>query len=223
VAQDSEAQLLQPTNDWRLAGLLTSLFNTNDPHFLVSVNETNAARWLAALDGIVVLTNSLSDTQVDPFLPPQLDTEVMLSNSPQASTIEGAIRSLRSIQDGQHFLGFGEILLATPELSLVSPWLNTTSLVQLDYEITDDAYERIPSQLLVRLRSDSIGSVIHGGQSLQIQFTGFDGYPYAIELSTNLLYWGSVSTNWPTNGVICLGETSTPTSPQRFYRSVLLN
>jgi len=88
---------------------------------------------------------------------------------------------MRSIQSNQHFLGLGDIL-ATPELTVSSPWLNETSSVQLAHGITDDAYERIPAQLLSRLRSDSIGSVIQAAGSLQFQFTGFDGYPYAIEL-----------------------------------------
>jgi hypothetical protein len=43
VSADDEAKRLQPTNDWRLAGLLTGLFNTNDPRSLVSVNGNNDA------------------------------------------------------------------------------------------------------------------------------------------------------------------------------------
>lgn len=59
---------------------------------------------------------------------------------------------------------------------------------------------------------------IHSG-SWQLQFTGFDNYPYAVESSPNLVQWSSVSTNYPTNGVFSIPLT--PTNNQ-FFRSRLL-
>ena len=55
----------------------------------------------------------------------------------------------------------------------------------------------------------------------RILFSGFDGYPYAVERSGDLLNWISVSTNYPTNGVF---EFVLPSvnSTNAFYRSVLL-
>jgi len=59
---------------------------------------------------------------------------------------------------------------------------------------------------------------IHSG-SWQLQFTGFDNHPYAVESSPNLVQWSSFSTNYPTNGVFSIPLT--PTNNQ-FFRSRLL-
>ena len=115
-------------------------------------------------------------------------------------------------------------LLATPELTTLSPWLNYSGAYQLQRGITDEAYEIIPSQLLSRVRADSVGSVWQNGATWRIQFTGFDNYPYAVESSTNLVNWTSVSTNYPTNGVFTFTNStdSTDAGGKRFYRSALL-
>ena len=109
-----------------------------------------------------------------------------------------------------------------PELSTDSPWLNLSSAIQLQRGISDEAYERITLQLLSRLRPDSIGSLNQTGGVLRIQFTGFDDYPYAVEISSNLVDWAGVSTNYPTNGVFEFAEPSAAGNARRFYRSVLL-
>ncbi|HEY0549967.1 MAG TPA: hypothetical protein VGF13_10225 [Verrucomicrobiae bacterium] len=50
-----------PTNDWRMAALLASLFNTDDVRTLRSVNTTNMDAWAATLDGLTALSNNLSN------------------------------------------------------------------------------------------------------------------------------------------------------------------
>jgi hypothetical protein len=71
------------------------------------------------------------------------------------------------------------------------------------------------------LRPDSIGSVRQSGGTLQVQFTGADGYAYAMQTSSNLLIWTPVTTNHPVNGSFNFLDTPPPGSPRRFYRSVL--
>jgi hypothetical protein len=55
---------------------------------------------------------------------------------------------------------------------------------------------------------------------MRTQFTGYDGYSYAVEVSTNLVEWASVSTNCPNDGVFIFLDARGARS--RFYRSVLL-
>jgi hypothetical protein len=228
VTDDQEAQSLQPTNDWRLASLVASLINTNDPRILHPVNQPNLPGWLGILDGLIVLTNSTTDdVLIDNYvnshgfwLPP-FDTLTMTSNSPQATIIATAIAATRANQPGHLFRCLGDIF-ATPELSIVSPWLNEASDYQLRYGISDAAYEMIPSQLLALLRPDSIASILQTGPTLEIQFTGADGYAYAVQTSSNLLNWTTISTNYPCNGVFTLSQIAPQTFLPRFYRSVLL-
>jgi hypothetical protein len=216
----ADAARTMPTNDWRLASLVATLLNTNHPSQLLSVNEGNTNAWLAIQDGLSALTNSSTDaelTSINPLV--QFDLFAVSSNSPQAAIVAQAVAHTRANQPGQHFRRPGDIL-GTPELSVASPWLNLSSVVQLQRGITDEAYEKIPTQLLPLLRADSIGSLIQTGGMAQIEFTSFDDYPYAVQVSTNLVDWVSVSTNYPTNGVL---EFVEPMGVEHhFYRSVLL-
>jgi len=92
----------------------------------------------------------------------------------------------------------------------------------LRYGLSDAAYEMIPSQLLALLRPGSIASILQTGPTLQIQFTGADGYAYAVQTSSNLLNWTTISTNYPSNGVFSVVSTLSPAFSPRFYRSALL-
>jgi hypothetical protein len=147
----------------------------------------------------------------------QFTPVIMSSNSPQAVTIAAALNAMRSSQSGQCFNNPSDIL-ATPELSTASPWLDLSSPTDL----SDEAYEAIPSQLLPLLRPDSIGSVSQSGGALQVQFSGSDGYAYAVQTSLNLLIWTPISTNYPANGFFNFADTLLPGSPRRYYRSLLL-
>jgi hypothetical protein len=100
---------------------------------------------------------------------------------------------------------------------MASPWLNTNLS-----GITDRVYEAIPSQLLSILRPDPIGSVAASAGNLQIQFTGFDDYAYAVEVSSNLVDWVSLGTSYPTNGLFSIMEPLPSGPATRFYRSRLL-
>jgi hypothetical protein len=149
--------------------------------------------------------------------PGQFDTVTMSSNSPQAFLIADSLNAAQAAQPNQHFREVGDVLIV-PELSMASPWLDQSS--GPSGGISDEAYEKIPAQLLLLLRPDSIGSAVQTGGTIRVQFTGLDSYAYAIESSSNLVDWARLSTNYPSNGVFNFVEI--PSAVRRFYRSVLL-
>lgn len=200
----------RPVQDRPIVTLLQRLLNTNAPQHLLSVNDRNPVNWRAVLDGMMVLTNT-SPTQ------PVFESLIMTSNAPQAALIADAIATARRNQPGQVFNNVGE-LLSTPELSLLSPWLNLGALIN---SLTDEAIECIPAQLLSLVREDSTGEVQISGASVTLRFSGFDGHAYAIEQSTNFADWQPVSTNWPVARQMEL-TLPLPASGKAFYRSVLL-
>lgn len=207
VSYPFDALALMPTNDWRIASLLVSWFNTNHPISLSSVNQKSPAAWTGILDGRIALTNTA---------PYQAETVVISSDSPQAAIAADALDRARAAQPGQVFRSVGDIC-ATPELSVASPWLNTTN----PRILTDAMLEILPAQLLTLLRPDSMGSISPSGGDFQVQFTGLDGYPYALEYSTNLSNWQTAGTYFPSNGVFKALETQPSASP-RYFRSTLL-
>jgi hypothetical protein len=202
----TDAAAMAPVQDWHLASLLASLLNTNDLRSVPSVNNPDPNAWLVLLNGLTAWTNTLPD---------QFDAVVISSNSPQASVIANAIQSVRINQPGQFFRDVGD-MLATPQLTEQSPFLNLSS------DISDEAYEIIPSQLLSLLRADSIGSIAPVNGQRVVQFTGYDGHAYAIEVSSDLINWVSISTNCPVNGMFGFTNSAAPNANQQFYRSVLL-
>jgi len=219
----TDAAAMAPVRDWHMASLLASMLNTNDLRSLFSVNNANLNAWLVLLDGLTALTNDLPDSvglSLGLF-PPQFGTLVMSSNSPQASAIVNAIQSARTSQPGQFFRDVGDIL-AIPQLTEQSPFLNWNDSLQSTNGICDEAYEIIPSQLLSLLRADSIGLIAPVNSQIVVQFTGYDGHSYAIEVSSDLVNWVSVSTNCPVNGMFSFTNSAAPNANQQFYRSVLL-
>lgn len=231
-----DAEHTWPSSDWKIAALIASLTNTNDPRTLLSINEPDTNAWHAVLDGIVTLTNSATDEMVTHYGLTQFDPIIIVSNSPQTSVLATDINRERTrtiLINGKNvfvhangtFNGLGEIL-AVQELSLASPFLNLGVInegnrnAQLEYGLNDEAYERIPVQLLPRLRPDSFGTIAPDADGWKLQFTGVDGFRYAIESSTNLAAWQVIATNQPSNGIF---EMELPAQAEKsFFRSVLL-
>lgn len=212
-----DALLTAPTNDWPLMGLLIPLLATNSPTQLLSVNDLKLTDWLNVLGGMTALTNSGSGAF---GISPPFDSFIMASNSPQALFLANAISQTRASQPNQIFPSIGA-MLQTAALTENSPWLNWNDSSQQSYGITDEAYEAIPAQLLPLLRPDSIGAMVQTNGGWNIKFSGCDSYAYALQTSTDLVNWISVSTNYPAQGGF-----NVPIFPilntNRFYRSVLL-
>ncbi|HTV62635.1 MAG TPA: hypothetical protein VMH30_08715, partial [Verrucomicrobiae bacterium] len=203
----ADAANMAPVEDWDVVGILAAMFNTNNFASLVSVNEPNTNAWQALLDGLTALTNTLE-------FPPIL----ISSNSPQAAIIANGIESTRLGQPAHFFHDLGDFL-ATPQLSVQSPFLNLAATNLL----TDEDYEIIPSQLLSLLRADSFGSVVSANGQTVFQFTGDDSQSYLIEASPDLVNWTIISTNQPVNGVFTFTNLAAPNAGTEFYRSVLMN
>jgi hypothetical protein len=216
----NDAAAMSPVNDRHLASLLASMFNTNDFRSLFSVNNPNPDAWAVLLDGLTALTNNLTDAQINSGTP-QFDLLVISSNSPQTSAIAAAIQSARASHPGGYFSDVGDVL-ATPQLTEQSPFLNWNDSVQQQDGISDVAYEMIPSQLLSLLRTDSIGSVASLNGQIQVQFTGYDSHAYAVQVSSDLMNWTTVSTNSPANGTFNFMISAPINASQQFFRSVLL-
>jgi hypothetical protein len=215
-----DAGFSHPINDWNFASLWARWLNTNDLSTLLSINSTDTNAWAARLDGLTALTNSAVG---------ELDPTTISSNSPQAGIIAQAIQAARANTDPMNgavfpnhvFQDIGDVL-ATPQLSVASPFLNTASMNSVGAGgITDEALEKIPTQLLPLLRADSFGKIVPANGQLEMSFSGYDDHAYAIEASSNFIDWIAISTNCPSDGNF--GITIPATSGQQFYRSVLLH
>ena len=122
-------------------------------------------------------------------------------------------------QPGQSLNNVGDIL-AVELLTEQSPFLDWSDPVQQQSGISDEAYEMIPSQVLSRLRADSIGSAILNNGQAVVSFTGGDGHAYVLQSSFNLVDWFNVSTNNPANGIFRCPQS--PANHPQFYRTLLL-
>ena len=216
-----EAQLTSPASDWQLVSLLADLLNTNDLTTQFSINNPDPNAWAAQFDGFNVISNTLLDIIAGSGLAlPTFNTFTVSSNSPAADLLANAIQSARATQPNQLFHGIGD-LLAIPQLSQQSPYLNWNDAKQQINGINDAAYEAIPSQLLPLLRADSIGALLSTNGQTQLQFSGYDGHAYAVQASADLVNWTSIATNSPVNGCFTLPLPPMSATAQ-FYRTRLL-
>jgi hypothetical protein len=155
----------QPTNDWKIADLFTVAPNSSAARGLLSVNQTNIASWSAVLSGVSVQSNSLP--LPGPLTTPVFRDLVIDPSSPQLTRIVAGITRTRAQQRSRVFNYLGDVL-ATPELTVASPFLNLSSTRQLENGINDIAMERIPQQILSLLKADEPRVVVYAfGQSLK--------------------------------------------------------
>ncbi len=162
-----------PTNDWLLLDAFTVAPNDNAARGLLSVNQSELAAWSAVLSGVSVLTN-LTPATVPPGTPPEFreliiqpDGPAGLTHYPQLRRIVEGINRTRQQEvraNQQSIPVFNRLgrILATPELTVASPFLNPSNLV------TDAVLERIPQQILSLLRADEPRFVVYAfGQALR--------------------------------------------------------
>jgi hypothetical protein len=204
----NDARTMAPIQDRHLVSLLTALFNTNDLAALFSVNNPDPNAWESLLNGLTALTNSFN----------QSGSITIFSNSTGASVIANGIESARSLQPAQFFIDVGDIM-TTPQLAEQSPFLAGLNATN---GISDVAYEAIPSQLLPLLRPDSVGAIVQLNGGWNIQFSGSDGFAYALQTSTDLVNWNFISTNYPVQGHFNVPIPASSNSRAQFYRSILV-
>ncbi|MBI3849545.1 MAG: hypothetical protein HY298_04535 [Verrucomicrobia bacterium] len=197
-----------PAQDWNLLDYFTVAPNDNASRGQMSINNSDIAGWSAILSGVIVLTNSSKPddlNQPQPIL--KFDPLVIEpagvdgTNSPLWKIVDGINRERNRkdnngnfVHPGQTFQHVGDFL-ATPELTVASPFLNVTNSTQLRRGLNDAVYERIPQQVLSLLKAGEPRFVIYSyGQSLKpadrsiVQSGPFSG------MSTNYQITGETAT-----------------------------
>ena len=159
-----------PTNDWPLIEAFTVAPNENAARGLLSVNQSNLAAWSAVLSGVSVLTNLTPANVVLRGQRPQFGDVTIQPDYPAYPQLRRIVeginrtRALEVMANHQTLPVFNRLgrILATPELTVASPFLNSNNVV------TDDVLERIPQQILSLLREDGPRFVIYAfGQALR--------------------------------------------------------
>lgn len=220
----SDAAAMAPVTDWQIVDLLVNLLGTNNPATQFSVNNPDTGAWAVSLNGLTVASNTLAETFAKlGVVPPTFANQSVSSNDAGVASIVSAIASARAALPGGIFTNIGQ-LLAVPQLSQQSPYLNWNDPYQPLYGINDQAYEAIPSQLLPQLRTDSVGTLMVTNGKRVLQFSGYDGFPYVVQQSADLVHWTAAGTNTPVNGSFSVTlPVSGPTNSggAMFYRSVV--
>jgi hypothetical protein len=161
-----DAYFTQPTNDWRLLDLFTTALNDNATRGQLSINQTNLAAWSAVLSGVIVLTNTV-DVNGNPVLSPQVIEPAGVydpfdpTNWPPLVQLVKRINDIRATNTTRGVFSHLSDLLAVPELTVASPFLNTSISPLLakggpnpSYVLNDAAIERLPQQILGLLKCD---------------------------------------------------------------------
>ena len=147
---------IAPIVDRQLFEVFTTALSDNATRGQLSINQTNLAAWSAVLSGVIVLTNDpvTAASTLSPAYGPGIISPAGVFNPafpplpPLAQIVQG-INNTRANFASQTFTNLGDIL-ATPELTDVSPYLITNNLQQqIDAGgITDEVLERIPQQVM---------------------------------------------------------------------------
>ena len=155
----ADSPITHPSADYGLFDLFTTAVNENASYGRLNVNQTNLAAWSAVLSGVNVLSNSATGPFPMPVSPAGVydPTPTNLIAFPVAYIMNGinATRANTNSQNGSVLVfkdGFfqhaGDVL-ATPQLSVASPFINTNALNSANAGgITDEMMERIPQQIM---------------------------------------------------------------------------
>lgn len=179
-----------PDRDWRFLDLFTVAPNANATRGQVSVNQFGEATWSAVLSGTIALTNDNSGPSLAAFNQSYSRPVIIQPGSVQLRRIvEGINQTRAALPFNGQYLTRGDIL-AVPELSLSSPYLDQTKN-PIQQGISDVALERIPQQIMSLLRLGDPRVVVYAyGQALQPA-------PFSINLDPNYL---NVVTNYQVTG-----------------------
>jgi hypothetical protein len=152
----ADASFTHPINDRQLFDLFTTAVDDNATRGQLSVNQANLAAWSAVLSGVFVITNTSSVADLGKTPPVLLYSPTNISPAgvynpaqpPPIVRIVQGINNTRTNFLNNSFSHLGDIL-ATPQLTEKSPFLNTNSLQSLQAGgLSDEVMERIPQQIL---------------------------------------------------------------------------
>jgi hypothetical protein len=183
----ADAWLTQPTNDWHLLDIFTTALNDNATRGQLSINQTGLAAWSAVLSGVIALTNNVgadgtpvTDANGNPvpgWLPiePAGVYDTFNTNTwPPLVQLVKRINDVRATNNTRHVFSRLSDLLAVPELTVASPFLNHNILpTDSSYALNDATIERLPQQIAGLLKADSVPRfVIYAyGQTLKPEST----------------------------------------------------
>ncbi len=187
-----DALRTQPATDRLIFDLFTTAFGDTASRGQLSINQSGVAAWSAVFSGVLAVTNTLSDSQVQglqyeiPRQPPTYRPIVVQPAgddplSPLATLVNDINHARATNRSGMGvFTNLGDVLSA-PALTVESPFLNRSSSIQLVGGLTDAAYERLPQQVLGLLKVGQPRFVIYGyGQTLiPVVNSVVSGGPYA--------------------------------------------
>ena len=154
-----DAPLTHPTDDYRLFDLFTAAINESASSGQLDVNQTNLAAWSAVFSGVNVLSNSPSGWQSLVVSPAGVYNPT--KPSPVAAMVQG-INAARGNTNGfagtvfqNHVFQHAGDVLAAPQLTALSPFLNTNNFPNTLQNgnlaangINDEVMERIPQQIM---------------------------------------------------------------------------
>lgn len=154
----ADASFHRPVQDRLLFDSFTAAVNENAGRGQLSVNQTNLAAWSAILSGVIVITNSSTVVDLaatppvlryDPLIIQPAGVYPYLSPKPPLVRIWQGINNARAaLFTNQVFNHQGDVL-ATPQLTEQSPFLDTTKLQSYSAGgLSDEVIERIPQQIM---------------------------------------------------------------------------
>jgi len=151
------ARNMAPVTDRHLFDVFTTASAPNATRGQLSVNQTNLAAWSAVLSGVIVLTNDSSSSTLYPMVvnPAGIYDNAASNLPPVAQIVRGIVTTLGNTNGtvgpvfaNQAFHNLGDIL-ATPQLTDLSPFINTSSLGTPGAGgLSDEVIERLPQQIL---------------------------------------------------------------------------
>ena len=156
-----DASMSRPVMDRVLIDVFSTAIDQNTTRGQLNVNQTGIAAWSALLGGVIALTNTSADFELQAtpatnsfaafVIDPAGADPAGLTNSILGKIVDGVNRTRTAAPFNGSFKKLGDIL-AVPELTTASPMLNTNTLVQRQKGINDAVYERLPQQLLGLMR-----------------------------------------------------------------------
>ncbi len=180
-----------PVNDQLLFDLFTTAFNDNATRGQLSVNvsSNSLAAWSAVFSGIVALSNNFRNSVIgsltryqNPLLAqseyPPAYTDLIISpaggsgmNSALGQIVAGIDRTRATFTNADGLVGVFEHkgdILAVPQLTEQSPFLNWNNTAQQNNGISDEMYEWLPQQMMSLVRVGAPRYVIYSyGQALK--------------------------------------------------------